>query len=266
MSQIEFQLPPSLDLEMRGEIAIIWLNRAEKRNAIDMSIIHGLRAFFSLMDASKIKGVVISGRGEHFSAGLDLSELQESDAADGMMHSLEHHQTFRAIQYARVPVVSVLKGGVIGAGLELASSTHLRVAEPTAYYALPEGQRGIFLGGGGSVRISRLLGVSRVVDMMMTGRTYNAQEGYQFGFSQYLVEEGEGLERASQIASRAASNSALSNFAMIQALPRIIEMSPEEGLFTEALMTGIVQNAPDAKARLDDFLNKRAAKIVKKDN
>ena len=113
------------------------------------------------------------------------------------------------------------------------------------------------------MRISRLVGVSRVVDMMMTGRTYTAEEGYQFGISQYLVESGEGLGRAIEVARRAAANSSLSNFAMIQALPRIMEMGPDEGLFTEALMTGVAQSSREAKKRLADFLEKRAAKVLR---
>jgi enoyl-CoA hydratase/carnithine racemase len=256
-----FELPPTIELEMRDDIAVLHLNRAEKRNAIDLSIIDGLRTFFAALDESLVKSVVICGRGDNFSAGLDLSELRESDPAEGMLHSLKHHESFREVQYARVPVIAVLHGAVIGAGLELASSVHIRVAEASAYYALPEGRRGIFLGGGGSVRISRLIGVARVTDMMMTGRTYDAQEGYQFGISQYLVPEGEGVAKGVEVARSAATNAPLSNFAMIQALPRIIEMGPEEGLFAEALMVGIAQGSDEAKERLRAFLEKRAAKV-----
>ena len=68
---------------------------------------------------------------------------------------------------------------MIGGGLELAAAAHIRVAEPSAYYALPEGQRGIFVGGGGSVRLPRLIGVARMADMMLTGRVYRAEEGVQ---------------------------------------------------------------------------------------
>jgi enoyl-CoA hydratase/carnithine racemase len=138
------ELPPTLDLAMDREIAVIHLDRESKRNAIDLSIIEGLRVFFATLDTARIKAVVIAGRGDNFSAGLDLSELKEADAGEGMLHSLEHHRAFREIQYARVPVVAVLHGAVIGAGFELASSVHLRVAERSAFYALPEGSRGIF--------------------------------------------------------------------------------------------------------------------------
>lgn len=256
-------MPDSLDLTMDGEIAIIHLNREAKRNAINLAIIDGLRRFFAELDPSRVKAVVIAGRGGNFSAGLDLSELKESDAAEGMMHSLEHHRAFQEIQYARVPVVAVLHGAVIGAGFELASCVHIRVAERSAFFALPEGSRGIFLGGGGSVRISRLIGVARVTDMMMTGRTYAAEEGHVFGTSQYLVEPGEGLAKGIEVARKAAGNAPLSNFAMIQALPRISEMGPDEGLFMESVMVGIVQSSEDAKSRLRAFLEGRANKVTR---
>ena len=146
--------------------------------------------------------MVIHGIGDHFSSGLDLSELTEHDATEGLRHSQMWHRVFDRIQYSRVPVIAALKGAVIGGGLELACAAHIRVAEPSAYFALPEGQRGIFVGGGGSVRLPRLIGVARMTDMMLTGRVYSATEGSAYGFSQYLTEaggalaEGDGTGRA----------------------------------------------------------------------
>ena len=121
--------------------------------------------------------MVIHGVGDHFSSGLDLSELTEHDATEGLRHSQMWHRVFDRIQYSRIPVIAALKGAVIGGGLELACAAHIRVAEPSAYFALPEGQRGIFVGGGGSVRLPRLIGVARMIDMMLTGRVYSATEG-----------------------------------------------------------------------------------------
>ena len=259
-SKFKAELPSSLAAERRGALAVLRLSRADKRNAIDSAMLRGIKLFFNNL-ADDVKAVVLCSEGDNFSAGLDLSELTEKDAAEGMAHSREWHDAFHDVQYARVPVIAVLRGAVIGAGLELASAAHIRVAEPSAFYGLPEGQRGIFLGGGGSMRLSRLIGVARVTDLMMTGRTLNANDGYLFGFSQYLVGEGEGLAKGIEIAERAAANAPLSNFAIIQALPRIAEMGPDEGLFTESLMTGVVQSSENAKARLRAFLEKRAAKV-----
>src|SRR5947209_11439822 len=124
------------------------------------------------------------------------------------------------VELCRVLVVAVLKGAVVGGGLELALAAHIRVAERTAYYALPEGQRGIFVGGGGSVRLPRLIGASRMMEMMLTGRSYNAEDGYRFGFSHYVVAQGEGLAKATALARKIAGNAGRTNFALVQALPR----------------------------------------------
>ena len=114
--------------EMRGAVALVTLNRPHKRNALNTSIVLALEDLFaSLPEAAK--AAVIAGVGDHFSAGLDLSEVTEQDVAEGIQHSRMWHRAFERIQFGRVPVVSALHGAVVGGGLELAASTHIRVAE-----------------------------------------------------------------------------------------------------------------------------------------
>lgn len=236
------------------------LTRPEKRNALSNSLIRELQDCFSQMPES-IRAVVLSGEGEHFCAGLDLSELESHDAAGGVAHSRMWHAAFDQIQFGRAPVVAVLKGAVIGGGLELASACHLRVAEQSAFFALPEGQRGLFLGGGGSVRISRLIGVSRVTDLMLTGRRFDAAQAESVGLVNYHVGPDDGLETAFTMAHRIARNSPMSNYAVMHALPRIAEQGPNEGLFTESLMAAVAQSDDDAKTRMQAFLDGRAEKV-----
>jgi (methylthio)acryloyl-CoA hydratase len=176
----EFDLPGPVSVELHDDIAVLCLSRPEKRNAIDNAMIHGIDRFFSGLPAG-IRAVVIRGKGDHFSAGLDLSSITETDAAALMFGSRAWHRVFDRIEYNDVPVIAVLHGAVVGGGLELAASAHIRVAERGAFYALPEGSRGIFVGGGASVRVPRLIGVSRMMDMMLTGRTYGAEEGAAMG-------------------------------------------------------------------------------------
>src|ERR1700675_3780868 len=188
-----------LKVEISGPVLSVGLNRPAKRNALNDGIMLAIQECFSDIPDG-IGAVVIHGVGDHFSSGLDLSELTEHDATDGLLHSQMWHRVFDRIQYSRVPVIAALRGAVIGGGLELACAAHIRVAEPSAYYALPEGQRGIFVGGGGSVRLPRLIGVSRMMEMMLTGRVYRAEEGYGFGFSHYVAPVGEGLAKAKDLA------------------------------------------------------------------
>jgi enoyl-CoA hydratase/carnithine racemase len=251
-----------LRVEADGPIAHVRLERPAKRNAINDELVEALgEAFASFRDP--VRAVVLSGAGEHFCAGLDLSELQERDVAEAILHSRAWHAAFDKIQFGRVPVIAVLHGAVVGGGLELAVSAHIRVAERSAFYGLPEGTRGIFVGGGGSSRIPRLIGAARMADMMLTGRVHDAEEGHRIGLSQYLVDEGAGLETAFKLAGRIAANAPLSNFAILQALPRIADMAPGDGLFVEALMSAVASGDPAAKSRIRDFLAGKAAKVQK---
>jgi enoyl-CoA hydratase/carnithine racemase len=157
----------------------------------------------------------------------------------------------------------VLHGAVVGGGLEIAAAAHIRVAERSAFYALPETSRGIFVGGGGSVRLPPLIGTARMMDMMLTGRTLSAEEGQLIGLTQYLVGEGEGLAKAMALAHRIADNAPFTNFAVMHMLPRIARSDPATGFATEALTSAIAQSEPEAKARLKAFLQKRAPKVTR---
>lgn len=251
---------PDLQIELRGAIAVVRLARPAKRNALNDALVLAIRdAFLSLPDS--VGAAVLDGQGDHFCAGLDLSELKERDAGAGLQHSRMWHAALDEVQQGRVPVVAALHGAVVGGGLELASSCHIRVADETTFYALPEGSRGIFVGGGGSVRIPRLIGVARMTDMMLTGRVYNAQDGERAGFAQYLVPQGQALAKAIELAERIAQNAPLTNYALMHALPRIAEQPADQGFLTEALMSAIAQSAPEAKERVRAFLEGRAAKV-----
>ena len=255
-------LPASLTVEQRGAIAIVTLKRPHKRNALDDTAVQGLQSFFAALPKD-IKAVVLNGAGEHFSAGLDLTELTERSTAEGVEHSASWHRAFQHIEFGKAPVVAVLHGAVVGGGLELAAAAHVRIAERSAYYALPEGSRGIYVGGGASVRLPRLIGVSRMQEMMLTGRVYNAEEGHSVGFSHYLVEDGEGLAKGVALAKRIAENAPLTNFAITHVLPRIAESDPASGYLAESLMAAIAQGSDEAKARLKDFLEKRGKKVLR---
>jgi (methylthio)acryloyl-CoA hydratase len=251
-----------LHFEMRGVVAVVRLARPAKRNALGDALVLALR---DCMDSlpTKARAAVLCGEGAHFCAGLDLSELQERDAGQGLHHSRMWHAALERVQYGKVPVVAALQGAVVGGGLELAAACHVRVADASAFYALPEGSRGIFVGGGGAVRIPRLIGAARMTDMMLTGRVYDAEGGERIGLAQYLVPEGQAFNKAFELASRIADNAPLTNYALMHALPRIAEQPADQGFFTEALMSAIAQSAPEAKARVRDFMEGRAAKVQK---
>src|ERR1700739_3965785 len=189
-------LPASVRIQSPADnVLLVSLARAEKRNALDDITVLGLAAVFDALPEGT-RAVILAGEGVHFSAGLELSGLSSRDSPSGIEHSRLWHRIFETIQFGSVPVIAVLKGAVIGGGLELACAAHIRVAEKSAFYALPEGQRGIFVGGGGSVRLTRLIGVSRMMDMLLTGRSHDAEAGQAMGISHYIRAAGGGLDKA----------------------------------------------------------------------
>ncbi|MBL8337242.1 MAG: crotonase/enoyl-CoA hydratase family protein [Rhodoferax sp.] len=254
---------PLLDevqVTLQGAIALIRLARPAKRNALSdglMAAVH--QRFAELPDT--VRAVVLHGEGQHFCAGLDLSELRDRDAVEGLQHSRSWYPILRDIEQGRVPVIAALHGAVVGGGLELAAACHIRVADETAFFALPEGSRGIFVGGGGSVRIPKLIGVHRMMDMMMTGRVVPAAEGVTIGMAQYLVPPGEALAKATALAERVAQNAPMTNYALMHGLPRIAEQSADSGFFSESMLAGIAQSAPEAKARVRAFLDGTGPKV-----
>ncbi len=254
------EIPDSLQVEQMGSVLVVTLTRPAKRNALNDSTVLGLEHVFDNIPDS-VGAAVLHGAGDHFCAGLDLSELTDRDAVEGVLHSRMWHRTLDRVQFGRVPVVAALHGAVVGGGLELAAACHIRVAEPSAFFALPEGQRGIFVGGGASVRVPKLIGIARMTDMMLTGRVYSAEEGATIGLAQYLVNAGEGRAKALALADKIAQNTPMTNFAITHVLPRIAEVGQDQGLMMESLTAAIAQSAPEAKARVQQFLDKKAKKV-----
>lgn len=239
-------------------IAHLRLNRPARRNAISRGVLAELDNFFGRLPA-EAKVVVLSGEGEHFSAGLDLSEHQARTPMEVFEISQHWHRVTHRIQFGTVPVVSALHGGVIGGGLEIATSTHVRVADRSAFFQLPEGERGIFVGGGASVRVAKIIGADRTTEMMLTGRTYDAEAGHRLGLAHYLVDEGKALDHALVLARKIAGNAPLSNWAAITAIANIGDMSMANGLYTESLAAAIAQSSDEAHRRMQAFLERKKA-------
>lgn len=251
---------PILKIDIEDSIATLTMNRPDKRNAMCEELLEALDAFFSA-PPKDVRVVILTGTAGHFCSGLDLSEHVHRSAEENLYHSRQWHGVMEKIQFGGLAVVSAMFGAVIGGGLELASSTHVRIAEPSTIFQLPEGRRGIFVGGGATARVGRLLGADRMTEMMLTGRKYDAETGVALGLAHYAVGEGEAMELARTLAGKIARNAPLSNYLMIQSIARINDMSQADGLFTESLAAALSQTTPDAEEGLRAFLEKRAPKF-----
>ena len=249
--------------EREHGLYIVTLNRPSKRNALDVATIEELIRFFSGARMAGVKAVVLTGAGDHFCAGLDLVEHWKADRSpDDFMHvCLRWHEAFNKMEYGGVPIIAALKGAVVGGGLELAAAAHVRVIDPDTYFALPEGQRGIFTGGGATIRVSDMIGKYRMIDMILTGRVYQGQEAVDLGLAQYITEAGAGMAKALQLAEQVAQNLPLTNFAICSAISHLNNMSGMDAAYAEAVVGGVVNTQPAARARLEAFANKTAARV-----
>ena len=246
---------------LRGAVAWIGLNRPAKRNAIHDALLSALEAAVRRA-GGEARAIVLHGHGPCFSAGLDLSEHRARTPEEVFHHSRGWHAAFAAIRRGPIPTIAALHGATVGGGLELASACQIRVADESTFFALPEGQRGIYVGGGASVHVARLLGASRMADMMLTGRVLDAAAAERAGLVNYLVPAGTAPEKAGELAEKVAGMAPLTVLGVLHALPRIQDMSEEDGLFVESLIAALAQTGPEAAARLADFVEKRGAKVA----
>jgi enoyl-CoA hydratase/carnithine racemase len=245
-----------LGVRVEGAVAHLQFNRPTKRNAVNDRTVEALRSFFSAIPEG-VRAVVLSGAGGHFSAGLDLSEQVRREPQAVMRHSRNWHAVMGLVQFSGIPVVAAMNGAVMGGGLEIAAACHVRVAEPGTMFRMPEGQRGIFVGGGATVRLAAIIGADRLTEMMLTGRTYSAEEGERLGLAHYLAPSGGGLAKAFELAGQIAQNSGTINYLIIQSIARISNMSAEDGLYAESLAAALSQTGADAEEGLRAFLEKR---------
>jgi len=207
---------------------------------------------------------VVHAHGPNFSAGLDLNEaLARATSAAPPRKRLRHtwHEVFDQIARGPIPWLSALHGAVVGGGLELATATHVRVCDTTAFFGLPEGQRGIFVGGGGTVRIQRVVGYSVMADLMLTGRLLDAAQAEREHIVRYVTPAGGALEKASELAQRVAGNTPDTNWKIVNVLSRANDLSHDDGLFMEYL-TSSMQRPPESGERLRAFLEGRAKPLA----
>jgi (methylthio)acryloyl-CoA hydratase len=251
-----------ITVEQEGDVTVVTLAREAQRNAVNEAMLAEIDKVFSAPPQGT-RCFVLAAKGSHFCAGLDLREHHDKNrsAMEFMALSQSWHTTFNHIQFGGIPVVAALQGAVVGGGLELAAATHVRIADTSTFFALPEGQRGIFTGGGATVRVARIITPARMVDMMLCARTYDAMRGLDAGLAHEVVAIGDALPRAKILARQIASYPPMTNYAIVTGIARINDMSSSEGLFAEALLAAAVQNNPDIQHRLGEFLNKKTKRL-----
>jgi enoyl-CoA hydratase len=249
--------------ETSDGIATITITRPEKLNALNRATLAELGDHVRRAEGDPaVRGVVITGAGaKAFVAGADISELSGLSPLEAVELSSEGQRVFRAIELMRKPVVAAVNGFALGGGCELALACHLRIASENARLGLPEVSLGLIPGYGGTVRLQRLIGSGRALEMILTGGQVDAAEAHRIGLVNRVVPRDRLLEEARGLLERIAANGPVAIALALESVRRSAETGPEEGFSLEAHLFGLLAATEDMREGTRAFLEKRPARF-----
>ncbi len=253
----------NLLFERDAAIAVITLNRPSVLNALNIPLLTDLdRALTTIERDVDVRALVITGAGDKaFAAGADIRELASLSPADARAYATFGQHVFSHLQRLEKPVIAALNGFALGGGCELALSCTSRLASETARLGQPEINLGLLPGFGGTQRLSRLVGTSRALDLLLTGRIVSAGEALEMGLVNRVVAPAELLQVARAQAIELAGKPRLAVRAVLEAVAAGMDMTLEQGQQTESALFGLVSHSADAKEGMAAFLEKRVPRF-----
>jgi enoyl-CoA hydratase len=244
-------------LERREAIAIIRLNRPEKRNALSRAMLEELRiAFEQFENEQNLTTVILTGSGVAFCAGTDIAELADLDQDEARATSERGQSVCNQIENCSVPVIGAINGIAAGGGCELALACHLRIVSPDARLTLPETRLGVIPAYGGTHRLPREIGYSRALEVMLTGGEITAQRALEFGLVNRIADT-DVLVAAELLAKDLSKLAPLAIRGCLQAVMRGLELPLAEGLALESEIFASLFDTQDVREGTRAFLEKR---------
>ena len=249
----------NINVTWDGDLAIVTLDRQEKLNALNAEVFAELgQAFDSLRYDDKVRGVIVTGAGDKaFVAGADIGELARMDAMGGVQVSRTGQGIFRAIERFPKPVLAAVGGYALGGGCELALACHIRVASENARFGIPEVGLGIIPGYGGTIRLARLVGLGRAVEMALTGEMISAEAALDMGLVTHVVPRGELMDAAKGIIRKVTKNGPLAVRMVLESIYRGMDSTLLEAMGVESTLFGLLASTEDVKEGMTAFLEKR---------
>jgi enoyl-CoA hydratase len=256
----------NLLVDIANGIARVTINRPDKLNALNDTVIAELgTAMEQIGRDPAAKGVIITGSGSKaFVAGADIAELSRQGPFDGKARALVGQGVFRRIERSGKPVIAAVNGFALGGGCELAMACHVRIAAESAKFGQPEAKLGIAPGYGGSVRLPRLVGKGRALELLLTGQMIDAAEAYRIGLVNRVVPGDQLLEEAEKMLRTMLENGPLALRVCIEAVDSALETTLDEGLLLEANYFGLLASTDDMREGMAAFLEKRKAQFTGK--
>jgi len=249
----------SLILQKEGAVAVIQINRPQKKNSLNVELRHEMEAVLKeIANDRAIKAVVLTGGEEIFCAGADISEIEgTASAEDAYTHAREFQILFDQLETLPQPVVAAVSGYALGGGCELALACDFRIVSETARFGLPEIKIGAFPGGGGTQRLPRLIGTAKAKEMILLGDPINAQEALAAGVVMKIVAKEKLLAEAQQLAAKLAALPRLALQASKMLINKSQEMDLTSGLEMEARTFGGIAHTHDLAEGTKAFMEKR---------
>ena len=246
-----------------GDLAIVTVDRQDKLNALNQEVFRELgEAFDSLRYDDDVHGVIVTGGGEKaFVAGADIAELARMNAVSGVEVSRTGQGIFRAIERFPKPVLAAVGGYALGGGCELAMACHLRIASENARFGLPEVTLGVIPGYGGTVRLARLVGLGRAVEMALTGEMVDAEAALAMGLVTAVVPRSDLMDRAKQTLRKVTKNGPLAVRMVLESIYRSLDATLPEATAVESTLFGLLASTEDMKEGMSAFLEKRKAEF-----
>lgn len=253
-----------IQIEKKDGQATVVIARPEKLNALNDATIGELRdAFRELAGDDDVRGILVTGEGEKaFVAGADIAELAQMNALTGIETSRRGQDVFRFIERLPKPVIAAVNGYALGGGLELALACHLRIAADNARFGLPEVTLGIIPGYGGTVRLPRLVGRGRALQMILTGAMIDANAALNIGLVNQVVPREELTDTTRTLLGRILKNGPVAVAKALEAVDRSYDHTMEDALALEANLFGILAATEDMKEGMAAFLEKREARFT----
>ena len=251
--------PTNVRVETDGDAAVVTIDRQEKLNALNAEVVRELgRAFDALRDDDSVRGVILIGAGEKaFVAGADIGVLAEMDSLSGVEVSREGQVIFRAIERFPKPVVAAVGGFALGGGCELALACHVRIASENARFGLPEVGLGIIPGYGGTIRLARLVGLGRAIELTLTGDMIDAERAEQIGLVSSVVPREALLDEAKKLLGRMTKNGPVAIRMALESIYGALDATTEDALNHESSLFGLLASTEDMKEGMAAFAEKR---------
>jgi enoyl-CoA hydratase len=255
---IEYQF---IRVDATDGIATIAVNRPDKLNALNAATISELDAAFRAVAAdSNVRGVIVTGAGaKAFVAGADIGELATMGPLTGIAVSRRGQDAFRFLETMGKPVIAAVNGFALGGGLELALACHIRMASSNARFGLPEVKLGIIPGYGGTVRLQRIVGRGRALELILSGEMIDAQEAHRIGLVNRIADPDSLLGDATALMKKITANGPVALALAIESTDIAANVSADDALRHESDLFGLLASTADMREGMQAFLEKRPA-------